>query len=367
MFRKFNDFKISHFTHMHELRDLIHLTEHLEDDSNVFAIYLGLLLPVFAARPEMANIPLKWHVDRIDTALSFGQIALCFDRFGRQSGHAIWTGTNQDTERLLIASGPLALDASQIAPAANSNTWLLDFAAEWNTRSEMIARGLAEWFRDHAELGYFHQKNQRRTARRMRRGDALRMARPCAGTPTAGPLFLASSEGSGLLHAFKAEIGAALERGLLLRLMSTVPEDASLPLWVAINRLRVPLSLYQHRIYRGENGNVSGFLTWAWLTDQNMAKRPLSLLGLHPHEWNDGRRLCLMDGVIGPDVSAAMIRDISEELFPEEDLSVCTLHTPVRTSQLRSWSSRDRIAIRQLLGDIQAQANITNHLVPRTP
>ena len=58
----------------------------------------------------------------------------------------------------------------------------------------------------------------------------------------------------------------------------------------------VPYRLKQYKIFYNEDGDVVGIVTWAWLSEysiNNITQDPR--YSLHPSEWNEGRRLFIMD------------------------------------------------------------------------
>ncbi|RQP23675.1 toxin-activating lysine-acyltransferase [Piscinibacter terrae] len=85
-------------------------------------------------------------------------------------------------------------------------------------------------------------------------------------------------------------------------------------------RLLVTPALAQHRIkfYFNEDGQPVGFVVWAFL-DEDVEQRVISTAGfqLHESEWNEGRRLWIVDLVAPMGNARYILRDLRDAVFAD--------------------------------------------------
>ena len=326
---------------MYQLEDLFRLTGHSPTPAFLRAANLGLLLPLFAEKPQFAGRALAWHVERLSAALAIGQLRVCFDRFGRFCGHVMWTSASAEMELELLQHGPDAVDAQHLC--SGNNAWIVDMSAFWGEFPQLLTVLRDDWLRGQAAVGYFRYKGRRRQAKRMSFARCASLYRQYSESlSNSVQPILERGEGNGLLHACGAILDAAIEAGHFFSLMCNVPEHAQLPLGAAVYRLRSPLSQLQRRMYLADDGTPAGFITWALLDLPAYPEKRFSALTLQPHQWNAGRDLCLMDAIITPGCQEAVRADLAGALFPERPLSVSARWELPEPGCFRTFSSTQR-------------------------
>jgi hemolysin-activating ACP:hemolysin acyltransferase len=64
----------------------------------------------------------------------------------------------------------------------------------------------------------------------------------------------------------------------------------------ALQSILPAIQLQQYRMYFAEDGAPNAMITWAWLSDYSMNKKPMRpIYALPRSEWNEGRHLCIID------------------------------------------------------------------------
>ena len=79
-----------------------------------------------------------------------------------------------------------------------------------------------------------------------------------------------------------------------------------------------PLRLGQAKFYYEDDGELYGVLTWAWVTDEILARISASgSCAMHISEWREGDNLLIVDLIAAPARLKTIKRDIVQSLFPD--------------------------------------------------
>lgn len=252
-----------------------------------------------------------------------------FDRFGRCAGHVLYAYVDTFSGSAFLRAGVTPHTLAATRPG--SNLWLFDFSAiHGQLRSVLVAlRDLH--FVDASAVTYFRNKLGRRIAKRLSRED-------CTSFFAQGSLMLPEQHGNahshhavflrkehdGLLHQALAQLRVATAVGHAARLASRTRAYAALSLVQAMQRIGIPVSLGQHRLYRGHRGKLAGWISWAWLDNHGLECDARPLHEWAQPEWNCGDQLCLCDVFVSPDVVDDMAADLAGAWFPDEPLWLLT-------------------------------------------
>ena len=340
---------------LYELKQMLELAGYPGDQNTLHYASLGLALPLMSERRIGAAHPLGWHRARIVAAVTQDTLRICFDTYGRQCAHVLWSGASAQLEQALLSRGPDLAGPAELAP--DGSIWVLDMGVKFDSLMPLLTRLRDDWLAPHGVLSYFRYKQGRRIAKRIRRSShASFLRRSGAALPERAP-FLLSKEGAGLRHGFTQSLDAAIELGKLLELQCQTPELTSQPLAGALQRVQAPVNLLQQRMYTAPDGTPGGFITWAWL-ERSTAARPFSALSLQPFEWNQGDLLCLMDAMATPACLEQLMHDLGGGLFPGQELSVCPRWESADPGVWRTWDPVQRGALAELVGTLDAPTDI---------
>ena len=110
--------------------------------------------------------------------------------------------------------------------------------------------------------------------------------------------------------------------GSVTELMLQDAQYRHFPMACLIAWIQPPLLLRQIKVFYGERGTPSGYITWAYLA-ADVEERWINDPGvtLHFSEWNEGEALWIMDFVAPSGLGLAMYRFAREELFPDFDVA----------------------------------------------
>ncbi len=280
---------------------------------------MGLLLSDWSNRQAWGGRSLAWHVDRIERACALGQIELSFDRFGRFAGHLLWTRQPPSAEADRVREGPGSVSAADFA--TEGDVWILDARALYGSLNEQLLRWRDGVFAQEEFVSYFHERAGFLQAKRIVRDPSLSLFRRCAARPTA-PALLDLKKGQNYLHAARAELGAAIAIGRVLRLLRRLGHFSAAPLQRVMARIRQPMAQHQWHMEFGADGEACAFLSWAWMTREDVrAMRPWHLL--HAPSWSDGRLWVLADAVVTREGIDPVCRALGGGLFRDQTLHLC--------------------------------------------
>lgn len=110
---------------------------------------------------------------------------------------------------------------------------------------------------------------------------------------------------------------AALGKGLIA--LSKSSPYANMSLKSAVKLLTTVGGIGQVRVYYNHAGEVTGLLTWAWMSQWTMERLVRGDLSpMHASEWNEGPILCFRDIAASSESAEQIAADLAGDLFPEE-------------------------------------------------
>lgn len=268
---------------------------------------------------HMAELPGKTfghHYDIVVEAMGRENVVTAHDRYGRFSGFALLGPSNQECvielhhiQATFGASGDLIARART---AFGLPSKLVRFTRLKNGLSRQRERPLRQHPKHDRGAEFFRSQFE----------------------------WLQSWDARGLLHAATLSLKKALELRDILGLMRREARYASLPLREVVNRITNAQLLRQCKIYKEISGEVSGFVSWAWLDQKHIeslrSRRPGEW---HLFEWNDGDRMILVDNILGSAHTQQVSSDIpfgefASGILTEDEFSDCPLGSQSRWSIL---------------------------------
>lgn len=82
-----------------------------------------------------------------------------------------------------------------------------------------------------------------------------------------------------------------------------------------------PVTLEQARFYFDDRGDLTGFVSWAWITQEVLDRIDASgSCEMHVSEWCEGPLLLVVDFIVAPNIRAAIRRDILLNVFKGESV-----------------------------------------------
>jgi hemolysin-activating ACP:hemolysin acyltransferase len=144
-------------------------------------------------------------------------------------------------------------------------------------------------------------------------------------------LFTPSYEGA------EQALSRAIQLSRVLELLSTSPRYAGLPLNHAYHSISPALDLRQFQLCWHKNGELAGWLSWAWMSDYTLHQPPRPLSQLDRSEWNEGPHLCMCDLVAAPGHHAAMLDEFMEGVALHRPVLYTYPHLPGDAAQFIEW------------------------------
>jgi putative two-component system response regulator len=214
------------------------LLRHVGQDPNPAAMRfmaLGFVLSDWAARRGLSSRSLAWGVDRVLRALELGQLEVVFDAYGRQSGHVLWTGCDDDLHQRLLAGGPDV--AGPLELGRGPILWVLDAALRNGVLDAALLALRDRVWPQADEIFYFRARPAGLQARMLVRTPQLALFRRAgaAADPQSAEMALRASTRQG--HAARAELAAAAELGRILWLLRRCATFSRAPLGAAVGEL----------------------------------------------------------------------------------------------------------------------------------
>ena len=177
-----------------------------------------------------------------------------------------------------------------------------------------------KYLRDSPQVTYFKTKNGKRIAKRISRTDYTSFFHSPTPAKEDDNNFIQSYRGTGLRHSAEMAELTAQTLGEVALLAFHISEIGNLPFSSAVARLMRPCNLHQHRLYRDANGQLFGYVSWAWL-DSDLARKGIPTpQALAPHQWNEGSTLVIYDAFATPLGLADVCTDLTAGLFPDETM-----------------------------------------------
>ena len=79
-----------------------------------------------------------------------------------------------------------------------------------------------------------------------------------------------------------------------------------------------PIDHNQFKIYKNQDGNVVGLITWAFLSDEVAAKYQIGEYNLKPEDWNNGDQGWVIDFIAPFGHAKTIMSDIRNNVFPNQ-------------------------------------------------
>ena len=286
------------------------------------AIALGLIVRAGWPFPESRE---AWgsRFARLRAAIADGRFACCFDRVGRLVGGASW-------------DDDLAAGGVRIA----------DFWARRGSARAVVAELRSSI--GNVRQGVTYQRTVRGVACDRRYLFAGHRANGAAAARTHAAKPAGMTDRQDLLDSCADALARAREHGEILTVLASSRAYAALPTSAALHLATLWSGLHQYRLYRDDDGNPSGLLAWAWLSDRTIADLPRAPLHRLPFsEWNEGERLCLSDIIVSAATREALSADIAGALFPAEAELLTYRYADAQVT-VTPWQACDRPRLAQL-------------------
>jgi hemolysin-activating ACP:hemolysin acyltransferase len=111
----------------------------------------------------------KWHVDRAEKCVEYGQIRLLINDFGQLSGMVMWAAVSKEIGDRILREGVESLQPDDMK--SGNDTWLLELSASGGTLPELLRILRDECLHSTSQVTYFRVRNGRRIAKRIARTD----------------------------------------------------------------------------------------------------------------------------------------------------------------------------------------------------
>jgi hemolysin-activating ACP:hemolysin acyltransferase len=225
-----------------------------------------------------------------------------------------WAKVSKNTSERLLHNGLDSLKSNEIN---NGNeTWMMELSATNGSLHQIIRILRDKYLRDSPQVTYFKTKN----GKRISRTDYTSFFHSPTPAKEDDNNFIQSYRGTGLRHSAEMAELTAQTLGEVALLAFHISEIGNLPFSSAVARLMRPCNLHQHRLYRDANGQLFGYVSWAWL-DSDLARKGIPTpQALAPHQWNEGSTLVIYDAFATPLGLADVCTDLTAGLFPDETM-----------------------------------------------
>jgi hemolysin-activating ACP:hemolysin acyltransferase len=279
-----------------------------------------------------------------DAAFVAGSVKVYLDHYGQFAGYVLLAQVDDLTHDALVKHGTVALQSAKAG--RGRNLWMVDFLAVHGYARQVAWAACDQLLRTSSAVSYFRYKQREHVAKQANEKDVARLLHIANGDLEVNDLsLLRQKDMQGLLHDARGEAIGSERVGKALKLARSSNEFANLPVHEALYRLQTPIAMNQIKFYLSGNGDVGGFITWAWIDDQlQSASSAPPLHYLHPSEWNKGRNLMLCDFVLTDSVRSSMVADVIGRWFPAETV---ILHPKFANRDLgysfSVWSPENRI------------------------
>lgn len=322
------------------------LLRHVGQDPNPAAMRfmaLGFVLSDWAARRGLSSRSLAWGVDRVLRALELGQLEVVFDAYGRQSGHVLWTGCDDDLHQRLLAGGPDV--AGPLELGRGPILWALDAALRNGVLDAALLALRDRVWPQAKEIFYFRARPAGLQARMLVRAPQLALFRRAgaAADPQSAEMALRASTRQG--HAARAELAAAAELGRILWLLRRCATFSRAPLGAAMARVRAPMRQGLTRLHCDAQGEPLAFMSWGWMQPHGLTAEAAPLHALPAPRWSDGTALVLCDAVAAAGAVAWVDQTLRGDWFAQEPLHLYpTDWQPGLRSVGVCWAADERVS-----------------------
>ncbi len=279
-----------------------------------FAVLAGICLPRWIDRGIAPQQSLHWHLARLQRAHELGQVQVLFDEYGRHAGSIIWTCLDDAAEENMLAKGPDAIDAQQFAKQGNA--WMLDLDVRLFLADAILKYTRQLLAAQVDELAYVRIKRRQRIAKRL--AGLQRASQQRAATATSTKPFLHTDSGRQLKHEAQAFITAMQQLGECFLLLAQAPSHSAKALSSIGAAIRFPLTLGQCLTTYSAQGQLTGLMSYAWLTQEAQQRlREQGPSALSPSCMNEGETLVGLCGWAVDEAGAAALAAALEQLHSD--------------------------------------------------
>jgi hemolysin-activating ACP:hemolysin acyltransferase len=277
---------------------------------------VGCAISVISQSSNYSRKKLSFAVDCLLKYIEENQILIQFNEFGEFSSLAMWANVSIDISRRLVKHGTINMQPQEIN--TGNETWLIDIYNINGSIHQLLRVLRDEFLLNSSRVTYSRIKNGKRIAKRISRSDCTSFFQNPIPFIKMDTRFLSSREGAGMRQAAADVQAGAVALGEAVMLARKVPEIANLPTPQAVARLERPGKLLQRRMYRDTDGQLYGYVTWAWLDAELAHQGVPAPQDLALHQWNEGAVLLLCDAFVTTAGFATVYTDLVEGLFPGE-------------------------------------------------
>lgn len=129
-----------------------------------------------------------------------------------------------------------------------------------------------------------------------------------------------------LVTKIATRVDKLMQLGLALHGLAASAAHRQLPILQGWSTVKVAQVWGQSRTYRDAMGRATGFLSWAWVSNEYTARLQLDVPPcMHPAEWNEGRNLWFRDIAVTRLCAEELGADVASALFPESTHCLVTV------------------------------------------
>lgn len=279
---------------------------------------IGLALQALAMCCQHACKTIHWNVTRLEKYIDSNQLFIHMDSYGQLAGLVIWANVSVPVNQKLLKHGLDALQTDEIS--SGNETWLIELYATCGSLPLLLKIMRDTVLKASTRLTYFRFKNGKRIAKQIARTDCTSFFRSTLPIQSTKDNFLLSKEGAGVRQSGLEAHDSALRLGEVVKLACHVPYIGEMPLQLALGRLILPAKLRQQRIYRDDDGQVCGYIAWAWLETEMVFRNTPQIHTMGKHQWNEGNCLLICDAFATASGFVKVCTDLSTGLYPKETM-----------------------------------------------
>jgi hemolysin-activating ACP:hemolysin acyltransferase len=279
---------------------------------------IGLALQALAMCCQHACKTIHWNVTRLEKYIDSNQVFIHMDSYGQLAGLVIWANVSGPVNQKLLMHG---LDALQIDEISSGNeTWLIELYAPCGSLPLLLKIMKDKILKASNRLTYFRIKNGKRIAKQIARSDCTSFFRYTPPIPSIKDNFLLSKKRADFRQSAVEAHDSALRLGEVVKLACHLPYIGDMPLHLALGRLTLPGKLRQQRIYRDDDGQVCGYIAWAWLEAELAFRNTPQVHTMGKHQWNEGNCMLICDAFATASGLVKVCTDLSTGLYPNETM-----------------------------------------------
>lgn len=272
-----------------------------KDESIKHSYFLGAAADF--VRYGSSNLSARDFVIANMRAIQDNRIALLYDLAGRAFAYVRWQGLNDDQMIEAIRRGI----SPDLAFSNGKNVWISDLIfPSYSLRSVLgiLRDGV---FATEDEVTYARRRGGGvHVVKRISRSDKTTFIRKsCAWEQSRFIRKVSVTE--------FAEFGKLIQAAVLARRFHSysVGDILRYARWVFSSR--------QYKVFSSKDGQILGFVAWAWMTEESIAElQHRRLKDLPFADLNEGDRLCIWDCATNSESESEIVGSIANELFSDE-------------------------------------------------